>query len=115
MKVQVGEDMNEPKTIEDTYAIILDEIDQFMEGVYKENIVYEQIIEELQGDKDLPDEVKDIARGIRGADDVLNRLENMKMLLKSIAYQNHNLVLFTEQEKEDFYVKVLLGGDPEVF
>jgi len=60
------------------------------------------------------DEVKDIAQSIRGADDILSRLENMKMLLKSIAFQNHNLVLFTEQEKEDFYVKVLLGADPEV-
>jgi hypothetical protein len=114
MKVQVGEIMSEPKTIEETYTIIFDEIDQFMESVYQENLFYEKVIEQLQDDTTLPDEVKDIAQSIRGADDILSRLENMKMLLKSIAFQNHNLVLFTEQEKEDFYVKVLLGVDPEV-
>jgi DNA helicase HerA-like ATPase len=106
--------MSEPKTIEESYEIIFDEIDQFMEGLYKENLLYERVIEQLQNDITLPEDVREIANSIRGADDVLSRLENMKMLLKSIAYQNHNLVFFTEEEQKDVFVRILLGEDPEV-
>lgn len=106
--------MSEPKTIEESYEIIFDEIDQFMEGLYKENLLYERVIEQLQNDIALPEDVREIANSIRGADDVLSRLENMKMLLKSIAYQNHNLVFFTEEEQKDVFVRILLGEDPEV-
>ena len=103
--------MSEPKTIEEVYEIIFDEIDHFMEGLYQENLLFERIIEELQNDIALPEDIRNIAQSIRGADEVLSRLENMKMLLKSIAYQNHNLMLFTENEEEYLYVKLLLGKD----
>ncbi len=106
--------MSETKSIEEVYTIIIDEIDYFMEGLYQENILFEKIIEELQNDIALPEDVKEIAQSIKGADEVLSRLENMKMLLKSIAYQNHNLILFTKDEEEDFYVRLLLDKD-EVF
>jgi hypothetical protein len=107
--------MSEPKTIEESYKIVFDEIDHFMEGIYKENLLYEKIIEELKNDIALPEDIREIAQSIRGADEVLTRLENMKMLLKSIAYQNHNLVFFTEDEQKDLFVRILLGEDPEVF
>jgi hypothetical protein len=107
--------MSEPKTIEESYEIVFDEIDHFMEGIYKENLLYEKIIEELKNDIALPEDIREIAQSIRGADEVLTRLENMKMLLKSIAYQNHNLVFFTEDEQKDLFVRILLGEDPEVF
>jgi hypothetical protein len=103
--------MSETKTIEEVYEIIFDEIDHFMEGLYQENLLFERIIEELQNDIALPEDIRNIAQSIRGADEVLSRLENMKMLLKSIAYQNHNLMLFTENEEEYLYVKLLLGKD----
>lgn len=106
--------MSETKDIQDVYEIILDEIDFFMESIYKENILYEQIIEELKNDDTLPEDVKQIAESIKGADVVLSRLNNMKLLLKSIAFQNHSLELFDEDEKEDFFIKVLLGIDTEV-
>jgi len=86
-----------------------------MEGIYKENLLYEKIIEELKNDIALPEDIKEIAQSIRGADEVLTRLENMKMFLKSNAYQNQNLVFFTEDEKKDLFVRILLGEDPEVF
>ena len=106
--------MSETKDIQDVYEIILDEIDFFMESIYKENILYEQIIEELKNDNTLPEDVKQIAESIKGTDVVLSRLNNMKLLLKSIAFQNHSLELFDEDEKEDFFIKVLLGIDTEV-
>ena len=106
--------MDETKEIKEIYEIILDEIDFFMEGIYKENVLYEQILEELKNDNTLPEDVKQIAESIKGADVVLSRLNNMKLLLKSIAFQNHSLELFDEDEKEDFFIKVLLGRDTEV-
>lgn len=106
--------MSETKDIQDVYEIILDEIDFFMESIYKENILYEQIIEELKNDDTLPEDIKQITESIKGADVVLSRLNNMKLLLKSIAFQNHSLELFDEDEKEDFFIKVLLGIDTEV-
>lgn len=106
--------MSETKEIQDVYEIILDEIDFFMESIYKENVLYEQIIEELKNDDTLPEDVKQIAESIKGADVVLSRLNNMKLLLKSIAFQNHSLELFDKEEKEDFFIKVLLGLDTEV-
>lgn len=106
--------MSETKDIQNVYEIILDEIDFFMESIYKENILYEQIIEELKNDNTLPDDVKHIAESIKGVDVVLSRLNNMKLLLKSIAFQNHSLELFDEEEKQDFFTKVLLGVDTEV-
>ena len=101
--------MSETKSIEDVYTIIIDEIDYFMEGIYKENLLYEKIIDELQKSDELPEEIKEIANDMKGSDHVLSRLDNMKFLLKSIAYQNHNLMLYTNEEKENVFVKLLLG------
>lgn len=106
--------MSDTKDIKKVYEIILDEIDFFMEGMYKDNLSYKKIIEEVEENELFSQEIEDMIEILDGSDEVLSRLDNMKMLLKSIALQNHKLELFSEEEKKNVIVQMLLSTHKEV-
>jgi len=99
--------MSETKDIESVYEIIIDEVDFFMESIYEVQNSYNEA-EEVLG-------VEELKSVLLNSNEVLNRLENMKILLKTIAFQNHRINLFTKEEQSEKLIELLLEEYDEVF
>ena len=103
--------MSSPKDIKEVYEIMIDEIDVFMETVYERDHELSHMIEHIE---EFPEEIQNILKSGSSIDTVLERIENLKAILKTIAFSNHNLILFTNEELEDPILRAVVE-DGEVF
>jgi hypothetical protein len=106
--------MDKLETLEQAYEIIIDEIDMFMENLYKEQELIRSVVEQIQAEKgvDLEEEFFESSP----IDATLGRIDNLKTVIKTIAFQNHNLNLFTQEELDgDELLQAIVGFDHEVF
>jgi ribonucleotide reductase alpha subunit len=100
--------MRQPLEVQDAFNIVLDEIDRFMEDVYAEGVEIERVVKKAIEEHG-PEELRDF---ISPLNVVLEKLDNMKIVLKTVAFQNYKLDLFTPDEQKNIAeVKSLLNGD----
>ena len=103
--------MSSPKDIQEVYEIMIDEIDVFMQTIYERDREFLYMTERIE---EFPEEIQTILKNSYSIDPVLERIENLKGVLKTIAYSNHNLMLFTNEELEDPILRAVIEDD-EVF
>lgn len=103
--------MSKIKEIQEVYEIMLDEIDVFMETVYERDRELSFMMDRIE---EFPEEIQEILKSGSSIDTVLERIENLKGVLKTIAFSNHNLMLFTNEELEDPILRAVVENN-EVF
>lgn len=106
--------MDKIETLEQAYEIIIDEIDVFMENLYKERQLIQGILEDLQDKQGI--EIDNELLDYTPIESTLGRIDNLKTVIKTIAFQNHNLNLFTKEELDaEELLQAIVGFDHEVF
>jgi len=101
------------ETLEQAYEVILDEIDTFLEALYKEKEIIGRVLKEVQEQEGL--EIEDELFNYSPIEATLDRIDNLKKVIKTIAFQNHSLNLFTKSELDnDEMLRLIVESDNEV-
>jgi len=101
------------ETLEQAYEVILDEIDTFMEALYMEKELIGQALKEIQEQEGF--QIDEELLSYSPIETTLGRIDNLKTVIKTIAFQNHNLNLFTKSELDnDEMLRFIVEPDNEV-
>jgi hypothetical protein len=105
--------MDKLETLEQAYEVILDEIDTFMEAIYKEKELIARVLKDIEEQEGF--EIDTDLLNHSPIEATLGRIDNLKTVIKTIAFQNHSLNLFTKSELEnDEMLRLIVESDNEV-